>query len=183
MSFIEEIDRTVVQQVSYKKATHFGDLLSSLQARTTVDIDPMVLDAVRAELRKDRINDRSKITPNRIKGYLKKNNLSKFYRHSSTIANIVSGLPSLQIDLETENELKRDFAKVEAVFQTISATCSDRTNLPSYQYILKRLAERHGLTELASRCTLLKSRSKLFHVDAFWKKVCELNGWEFTSTI
>jgi len=184
MSFVEEVDRNVVQIASYKKSTHFSDLLASLQARTSVDIEAQVLDAVRAELRKDRITDRSKITASRIKQYLKKNNFNKLYRHASAIAIAVSGLPPLHIDPEVENELKRDFAKVEVAFRTIVATSpAKRSNLPSYQYVLKRLAERHGLTELAERCTLLKSRSKLFLVDSFWKEVCRINKWEFTRTI
>ena len=57
-----------------------------------------------------------------------------------------------------------------------------RRSFLNYYYILFKLLELMGQTELLPRVTLLRTRLRLRQHDFLWKKVCDELGWTWKQT-
>ena len=64
------------------------------------------------ELKKDRIHNVKDIKKDKIKKYLKKNGLSKYYEHIPIIINKICCKDRVVISAETENVLIEKFGKI-----------------------------------------------------------------------
>ena len=81
------------------------------------------------------------------------------------------------LDHTTEEYLKVLFKKIEKSFNKVCP--SNRNNFLSYSYVLNKIFQLHGKTDMAEYFPLLKSREKLKYQDEIWKKICEDLGWVF----
>ena len=168
---------------SYKRSNHFNEWLSQLQAKETTEISQDVYDKLLLELKKERITDISKITHTKIRGFLKKLKLNKFYEHIPHIILKLKGEEAARIPPEVEEQLRYMFHLIQVPFEKHCP--KNRKNFMSYSYTLYKMVEILGHDDLLEKfpLPLLKSREKLVVQDKIWKGICQELEWEFIATI
>lgn len=184
MSFDDQVARAVVSHCAYKRINHYAEWLNSLQAREYTVIPDDVIQAVRAEFKKSRAATRSDITPTRVREYLRKLRLQKYYEHTHAICNALSGTPAPKLPPALENKLKTMFAQIQAPFDKwVKVVAPQRKNFLSYSFVLYKFCQLLGEDEYLPHFPLLKSRDKLYVMDQIWKKICEETRWEYIPSI
>jgi hypothetical protein len=166
---------------AYKRTNHLNEILNQIQAKESTDIPDEVLDAVREEIRKERIKDLTKLTNKQIRYYLRKLNLNKYYEHIAHIINRLNGLPPPIITKDIEDKIRIMFSAVNSAWGEIPK--KPKKNFPNYNYVLFKFVELLDRDEYKALFPLLKSRDKIVSHDVIWKEICEKLGWEFLRTI
>ena len=77
---------------AYKRSNHFAEWLSQIQAKESTEIPQEVFDQILVEIKKERIKDLSKITNSKMRIYLKKLKLNKYYEHIPYIIYRLNGV-------------------------------------------------------------------------------------------
>ena len=166
---------------AYKRGNHFNEWLSQFQAKQTTSIPEEIFEKIILELKKERITDPSDVTPQKIKGYLKKLKYNKFYEHIPYIITRIQGKSAPNLTTELEEKLRIMFQMIQEPF---TKHCpKDRKNFLSYSYTLHKFCELLGKDELLICFPLLKSREKLHVQDVIWKGICKDLGWEYYPSI
>jgi hypothetical protein len=211
ITYDQEVQQnSIVNYFAYKRLNHFTEWLNSLQAKENTDIPPAVLDAVAAEFKKERASKRGDIKPTKVRAFLKKLKLNKYYEHTHNICNSLNGVPAPKLPQYLEDKLKHMFGEIQEPFEKWCPTT--RKNFLSYSYVLFKFCELLGevseipssvcngfddeLTRLSPCCALnaiqdeyleffplLKSSEKLYQQDSIWKNICKELGWEFIRSI
>jgi hypothetical protein len=181
LTYEQEIHTETNIHFAYKRINHLRELLSQLQAKETSDIPEEVLDKVRAEFKKARIQHTSEIVQSRVKSYLKKLGLNKFYEHTRQITNILNGKPPPVISNTLYESFITMFTEIQEPFEKVCP--KHRKNFFSYNYILFKFCELLGDNESKQFFPLLKSREKLYHQDCIWKDICTILGWYFIKSV
>ena len=173
----------ITPHYSYKRSNHFSEWLSQLQARESTTIPDTLIEQIYIELKKERITDNKYITHTRIRGYLKKLKLNKYYEHIPHIIRAIKGEKVPTISMEVEEKLRYMFNMIQVPFEKHCP--KNRKNFLSYSYTLFKMAqvigEDHMLTTFY--LPLLKSRDKLAVQDTIWKGICKELNWEFIPTV
>ena len=181
LTYEQEINTDTNIHFAYKRINHLRELLAQLQAKESSEIPETILQAVRAEFMKSRIKDVSEITQEKVKYYLKKLNLNKYYEHTRQITNILSGKPAPYISNELYEKLINMFTEIQEPFERVCP--KNRKNFFSYNYILYKFCELLGENEIKILFPLLKSREKLYQQDCIWKNICAITGWTFYKSV
>lgn len=166
---------------AYKKINHLNEWLNQIQALESTDIPEEIYEKIWEEIKKERIEDLSKLNYKKIRDYLKKLRLNKYYEHIPHILYKLNGLPAPKLTNEVVEVLRAMFREIQGPFNEICPP--DRKNFLSYSYTLHKFVELLGLDEYKLLFPLLKSREKLHQQDIMWKKICEKVGWEFIKSI
>jgi len=166
---------------AYKRTNHLNEILNQIQAKESTDIPCEVLELVREEVRKERIKDLTKLTNKKIRYFLRKLNLNKYYEHIAHIINRLNGLPPPIITKDIEDKLRIMFSAVNSAWGEIPK--KPKKNFLNYHYVLYKFVELLGHDEYKVLFPLLKSRDKIVAHDIVWKEICEKLGWEFIRTI
>jgi hypothetical protein len=169
-----------VSYFAYKRINHFNEWLSQFQAKESTEIPSEIYQLILLEMKKERINDLNKITHAKIREYLKKLKLNKYYEHIPHILNKLNKKVPL-ISKEIEEKLRHMFKEIQAPFMKICP--SNRKNFLSYSYVLHKFVELLGLDNLKEGFHLLKSREKLHQQDQMWKEICKELNWMFIKSI
>ena len=171
----------VAQPFSYQRKNHFKEWLNQLQAKEVTQIPEAVIELLFAELKKDRITENSKINSERIKSYLKKLKLNKYYEHIPNIISKITNIPPLKISKEFEDILLDLFDKIQEPFKKYRP--KERKNFLSYSYTLHKFCQLLKKDEYLIYFPLLKSREKLFEQEKIWKGICKELNWTFIASI
>lgn len=168
---------------AYKRSNHFSEWLSQLQGKETTHIPETVYDSLREELKKERVIDPENITHAKIRAYLKKLRLNKYYEHIPHIIQKLKGVSPPKIKPEIEETLRQMFYLIQEPFRIHCP--KQRKNFLSYSYTLYKMSELLGEDDMLEKFTLplLKSRDKLSVQDKIWKGICSELNWEFIPTI
>jgi hypothetical protein len=94
-----------VCQFAYKRINHFREWLTQIQGKENTLIPNDLIIKIMKELKKERIQNPQDITKDKIKKYLKKNGLSKYYEHIPIIINKICFNDKVVISAETEGTL------------------------------------------------------------------------------
>jgi hypothetical protein len=170
-----------VNYFCYKRINHFNEWLSQFQAKESTQIPDEVLDLILVEIKKERIHNMADLTSKKIREYLKRLKLNKYYEHVAHIINRLNGLPPPVISQETEEKLRTMFKEIQGPF--LKYCPKERKNFLSYSYVLHKFCQLLGLDELLPCFNLLKSREKLHQQDIIWKKICKDLGWGYIKSI
>lgn len=181
LTYEQEVNTETNVHFSYKRINHLRELLAQLQAKESSDIPDHVLDSVRAEFKKERITTVNSITQEKVKKFLKKCGLNKYYEHTRQITNILSGKPPPTISNELNDKIINMFIEIQEPFERVCP--KTRKNFFSYNYILYKFCELLGAKEHMHLFPLLKSREKLYQQDCIWKDICEIKGWCFIKSV
>lgn len=166
---------------AYKKINHLNEWLAQFQAKETTEIPPAVLDQIRAELRKERITDMSKLKVSKLKEVLKKLKLSRCYDHVAHILNRLNGISAPVLSREVEEKLRYMFKEIQ--FSFVKHCPKKRSNFLSYSFVLYKFCELLELDDYLPCFPLLKSREKLYMQDKIWELICKDLGWQFIRTV
>jgi Zn finger protein HypA/HybF involved in hydrogenase expression len=166
---------------AYKKINHLNEWLAQFQAKETTEIAQSVLDQIRAELRKERITDMSKLKASKLKEVLKKLKLARCYDHVAHILNRLNGISAPVLSREVEEKLRFMFKEIQ--FSFVKHCPKKRSNFLSYSYVLYKFCELLELDEYLPCFPLLKSREKLYMQDKIWQLICQDMGWQFIRTV
>ena len=182
MSYKEEQETSEkIISYSYKRENHFNEWISQFQAQETTSIPNEVIDQLRTELKKIKINKLSDITHAKVRGLLKKLRLNKYYEHVPYISNILNGMQPPKMTQILEERLRSMFKEIQEPFDK---NCpQDRKNFLSYSYVLYKFCELLGEDHYLQCFPLLKSKEKLYQQDVIWKLICVELKWEFIPTI
>lgn len=170
-----------VSYFAYKRINHFNEWLSQFQAKESTEIKQEIYDAIFLEMRKERITDLNKVTPKKIREYLKKLKLNKYYEHVPHILNKLNNKKVPAISNEIEVTLRNMFKEIQAPFMKVCPP--NRKNFLSYSYVLHKFVELLGLDYLKECFPLLKSREKLHQQDQIWKEICKELNWHYIKSI
>lgn len=140
-----------------------------------------MIDAVKAEFKKMRTTTRDQINRTRVRQFLKKLKLNKYYEHVNVICNILNGVPAPTLSPEMEDRLKDMFKEIQ---QPFARHCPpNRKNFLSYGFTLYKFCELLGEDDILGHFSLLKSNEKLYAQDQIWKKICKDLQWEFIPSV
>jgi hypothetical protein len=167
--------------MAYKRINHLTECLNALQGKEGTNVPDEVIEKVRAEFKKNRISSTSEIKPSKVKQYLKKLGYSAYYENIHTIANTISGMPTLKLSPGLEKKLKDMFHLIQDPFYKHKSP--KRKNFLSYNYVLYKFCELLGEDDLLIHFPLLKCQKNLHIQDTIWKKICEELSWEFICTV
>lgn len=166
---------------SYKRDNHFNEWLSQFQAQEMTNIPQDVIEKLRNEFKKTKIKSVNEITHAKVRGFLKKLKLNKYYEHVPYITNILSGISAPNMPSELEDRLRLMFKDIQKPFDDNCPT--ERKNFLSYSYVLYKFCELLSEDSYLQYFPLLKSKEKLHQQDIIWKKICHDLKWEFIPTI
>jgi len=181
LTYEQELNTDTNVHFAYKRINHLRELLAQLQAKERSEIPQDVIAMVQAEFKKARINNPNDITQAKVKAYLKKLNLNKYYEHARQLTNILSGRPPPVISGELYETLLNMFHDIQEPFEQVCP--KGRKNFFSYNYILYKFCELLGETEMMPLFPLLKSREKLYQQDCIWRDICKITGWTFYKSV
>ena len=167
--------------MAYKRINHLTECLNALQGKEGTTVPDEVIEKVRAEFKKNRISSTSEIKPTKVKQYLKKLGYSAYYENIHTIANTISGMPTLKLSPALEKKLKDMFNLIQDPFYKHKSP--KRKNFLSYNYVLYKFCELLGEDDLLIHFPLLKCQKNLHIQDTIWKKICEELSWEYIATV
>ena len=167
--------------MAYKRINHLTECLNALQGKEGTSVPSEVIEKVRAEFKKNRISSTADIKPSKVKQYLKKLGYSAYYENIHTIANAITGQPTLKLSLELEKKFKDMFYAIQDPFYRHKPP--KRKNFLSYNYVLYKFSELLGEDDLLVHFPLLKCSKNLHSQDVVWSKICEDLSWEFIATV
>ena len=166
---------------SYKRINHYNEWLAQFQAKESTEIPNEVYEKILAEIKKERITNLEKLDTKKIRQYLKKNKLNKYYDHAAHILYQINGVQPPSMSKELEEKLRLMFKEIQGPFMEVCP--KSRKNFLNYSYVLHKFVELLGLDEYKIFFPLLKDREKLHQTDMIWKKICEKLGWDFIKSI
>jgi len=166
---------------SYKRINHYNEWLAQFQAKESTEIPEEVYEKILAEIKKERITNLEKLDTKKIRHYLKKNKLNKYYDHAAHILYQINGVQPPCMSKELEEKLRLMFKEIQGPFMEVCP--KTRKNFLNYSYVLHKFVELLGLDEYKTYFPLLKDREKLHQTDMIWKKICEKIGWDFIKSI
>ena len=164
---------------AYKRINHFREILAQFQAKETTQIPPEVLEAVRQQVKKERIG-LEQLTNKKAKDILKKLGYNKYYEHIPFIKDKLGIKPPI-MNSELEDTLCRLFMEIQAPYAKYCP--DDRVNFLNYYYTVYKLCELLDQTQFLPFFPMLKDREKRIEQDDIWKKICKELGWEFIATV
>ena len=164
---------------AYKRINHFKEILSQFQGKETTQIPPDVIENIKLQIKKERI-EISQITNHKTKEILKKLGYNKYYEHIPFIKDKLGIKPPI-MSPELEETLCNLFIELQAPYSKFCP--DDRVNFLNYYYTAYKLCELLGETHYLDQFPMLKDREKRIEQDTIWKNICEELDWEFISTI
>lgn len=164
---------------AYKRINHFREILAQFQAKETTQIPAQVLEAVRQQIRKERIG-LHQLTNKKAKDILKKLGYNKYYEHIPFIKDKLGIKPPI-MSSELEDTLCRLFMEIQAPYAKYCP--NDRVNFLNYYYTVYKLCELLQQDQFLPFFPMLKDREKRIEQDDIWKKICLELGWEFIPTV
>ena len=166
---------------SYKRTNHFKEWITQIQGREGTNVPDDVIQLLIIEIKKERLTDKTLITYCKIKEFLKKLKLNKYYEHIPNIIHKITGNKQLIISPELETKLIEMFNEIQEPFEKHCP--KNRKNFLSYSYTLYKFFQLLDKNEYLIYFPLLKSREKLFEQESIWKEICKELDWKFIKCI
>lgn len=164
---------------AYKRINHFREILAQFQAKETTQIPEIVLESIRLQIKKERINV-SQINNKKAKEILKKLGYNKYYEHIPFIKDKLGIRPPI-MSSDLEEMLCNLFMEIQGPYAKFCP--DDRVNFLNYYYTVYKLCELLDQQEFLPFFPMLKDREKRIEQDDIWKKICKELDWQFIATI
>jgi hypothetical protein len=169
-----------VSYTAYIRLNHFKEILSQFQAKETTQIPEEVIGAIRARIKKERIEDMSQITYDKMRDILRKLGFNKYFEHIQYI-NSLFGIKPPIMNEELHETLCVLFIEIQKPW---AMHCpANRTNFFNYTYTLYQLCVLLDQTQYLPYIPLLKDLEKQRAQDQIWQQVCNTLGWLYIPSI
>jgi rRNA maturation endonuclease Nob1 len=169
----------------YQRFTHLCNWIDNVQGKEPNPIPEHIINLIKKEIQREK-KDLDALTESDIRRYLKKYKTSNntYYKHSTKILWIVTGIQPLQMTQEMEANLQNMFMAIQEPFERYK---NARHNFSSYAYILYKFCQLLGYDEFLPKFKLHKNESLIYQHDQIWKKIClhmggPEKGWTFFKT-
>ena len=164
---------------SYKKITHFKEIISQFQAKETTQIPNEHIELIEQQIKKERItlDDLNYI---KMKEILKKLELNKYYEHIAFIKNKL-GIPPPVFSQELEETLCNLFMEILVPYAQVCP--HTRVNFLNYHFVLYKLLELLDEKQYLPNIQMLKDDEKIVEQDDIWTKICNIKGWKAIPTV
>ena len=163
---------------AYKRINHFREILAQFQAKETTCIPENVLESIKQQIKKERI-EISQFTDKKAKEIMKKLGFNKYYEHIPFIKDKLGIKPPVMTP-DLEDRLCNLFMEIQGPYAKFCP--DDRVNFLNYYYTVYKLCELLGRREFLPFFPMLKDREKRIEQDQIWKKICIELDWEFIAT-
>jgi hypothetical protein len=164
---------------AYKRINHFREILAQFQAKETTQIPEEVLNNIKKQIVKERIQ-LSELTNLKAKDILKKLGYNKYYEHIPFIKDKLGIKPPIMTP-QLEEKLCNLFMDIQKPY---AKHCpDDRVNFLNYYYVLYKMCELLDERKFLPFFPMLKDPVKRIEQDEIWKKICKELNWEFIPTI
>lgn len=170
-----------IKPYSYKRTNHFKEWITQIQGREGTNVPEEVIQLLIIEIKKERLTDKTLITYHKIKEFLKKLKLNKYYEHIPNIIHKITCNKQLVISQELEIKLTGMFNEIQEPFEKYCP--KTRKNFLSYSYTLYKFFQLLDKNEYLIYFPLLKSREKLFEQENIWRGICKELDWKFIKCI
>lgn len=167
-------------EFTYKRIGRLEEWITQYQGEETTDIPQEVLDRIVYEMRKEGLS-KKKLVPDKVREYLKKIHMTKYYEHTTTIIQRITGKKTPRLSNEMKELIKNMFRQIQDIFEEVKP--DTRINFISYSYLLYKCLELLHQDEHLKYFKLHKARIKIYEHDQIWKKICKKLDWEFMKTI
>ena len=158
--------------------------IAQFQAKETTEIPDDIYNEILVEIKKERVKNMAKITPEKMRTILRKIKRNDYYEHIPYIINQLNGLPPPIISSEVEEIIRNMFREIQEPFEILREKLfPTRKNFLSYNYVMYKFFELLELDEYLTCFQLLKSRNKLHQQDIIWKHICAHLNWQFICSI
>jgi hypothetical protein len=164
---------------AYKRINHFREILAQFQAKESTQIPAVIIDNIRMQIKKERI-DLASITNKKAKEILKKFGYNKYYEHIPFIKDKLGIKPPV-MSCELEEKLCSLFMEIQRPYAKYCPV--DRVNFLNYYYTIYKLCELLDETQFLSYFPMLKDREKRIDQDQIWQLICHDLNWEFIPTV
>ena len=164
---------------AYKRINHFREILAQFQAKETTQIPDEVLEKIKNQIKKERI-ELVDLNNKKAKDILKKLGYNKYYEHIPFIKDKLGIKPPVMTP-ELEDSLCNLFMEIQGPYAKFCP--DDRVNFLNYYYTVYKLCELLDQSQFLPYFPMLKDREKRIEQDEIWKKICEELDWEFIPTI
>jgi hypothetical protein len=165
----------------YKRINRLNECISQIQGNELTSIPDKVYSLILMEIKKERVKNLEELNYIKIKEYMKKLKLNKYYEHIPFIMNKLCGIKPPELSRELKEKLKNMFAEIQDPFEKFCP--ENRSNFLSYNYVLYQMCKLLEQDDLLIFFPLLKGRDKLSEQDQIWKKICKELKWEFIKTV
>jgi len=169
-----------VSYTAYIRLNHFKEILSQFQAKETTQIPEEVINAIKARIKKERIEDMSLINYDKMRDILRKLGFNKYFEHIQYI-NSLFGIKPPIMNEELHETLCVLFIEIQKPWAVHCPV--NRTNFFNYTYTLYQLCVLLDQTQYLPYIPMMKDREKQLEQDMIWKKVCNDLDWEFFSSV
>ena len=163
---------------AYKRINHFREILAQFQAKETTSIPEHVLESIKQQIKKERI-EISQFTDKKAKEIMKKLGFNKYYEHIPFIKDKLGIKPPVMTP-DLEDRLCNLFMEIQGPYAKFCP--DDRVNFLNYYYTVYKLCELLGRHEFLPFFPMLKDREKRIEQDQIWKQICLEFDWVFIPT-
>ena len=163
----------------YKRLDHFKEVLCQFQGKEGKVIPREVLDKIKSGIG----HAKGDIALVDVKQSLRRLKLNRLVENLPYIHNALTGTPLPYIRREVEDKMVRLFRQIDRVFYlTRHKVPFARTSFLNYYYVIYKLLESLGQSDLLPRVPLLKTHIRLKQHDNLWRLICEELDWTFQPT-
>jgi len=163
---------------AYKRINHFREILAQFQAKETTCIPENVLESIKQQIKKERI-EITQFTDKKAKEIMKKLGFNKYYEHIPFIKDKLGIKPPVMTP-DLEDRLCNLFMEIQGPYAKFCP--DDRVNFLNYYYTVYKLCELLGRREFLPFFPMLKDREKRIEQDQIWKQICIELDWVFIAT-
>ena len=164
---------------AYKRINHFREILAQFQAKETTQIPDEVIENIKQQIKKERIN-LQQLNNKRAKDILKKLGYNKYYEHIPFIKDKLGIKPPI-MSSDLEDTLCNLFMEIQGPY---AKYCPDnRVNFLNYYYTIYKLCELLDQKQFLPYFPMLKDREKRIEQDEIWWNICDELDWEYIPTV
>jgi hypothetical protein len=162
---------------TYDPSKHCRFWVERIQARETTEINETVLQNIKNCIIRDKIKNKSQVTCNQIRKYLRQTHNSKYNEHVPLIRKLITGISPPQLTDYEMQLIHIYFDKVIHIFDEIKPP--QKTNCPYHPYFIYKIIEqiinkdsdKIKKAQILS-CIHLQSRETLIQNDLIWGPIC-----------
>ena len=174
--YLQDGKRT--KHCNYDPCKHCKIWIEKIQARESVDIPASIINDIREQIYQEGILNKSDISCEHIRKYLRLMNQSMYYNHVPLIRKLLTGIEPPQLTDEEQHMIVSYFNKIARIYDKIKSNKNPNLRYHPYfiykiiEHILRETHQKRRRQEILS-CIHLQSRETLIEHDRIWKQICE----------
>ena len=160
-----------------KRLNHFKYWLNRIQGKEHCHITSMEMNELTNELRK---RPHIPISAESIRFALNRIGKPQYFNNTYNILKRITGEALVQFESHHESCLIQFFIQIQDCFCEVAGK---RANMVSYLYLIRKMSELLGWSDISPHIPLLKSKFKTRELDKIWYKICQHHRLNFITSV